>query len=110
MRERLTQLIHAAHMAIADRDDNRDTYTAIADHLIDNGVIVPPVKVGQTVWFPSKYYEKAFPITIERMEIFEEETIMYSDGGTEWYEIDINNTIFLTREAAEAALKAREKQ
>jgi hypothetical protein len=22
----------------------------IADHLLDNGVIVPPVKVGQTVW------------------------------------------------------------
>lgn len=124
MRERLAQLIHDAHMAIADRDDNRDTYTAIADYLLDNGVIAPQVKVGQTVWFIDGGYVKS-----GRKKTYEEyvnegivDNMVIGDKGTpqievctalnEWtmhdLEDDFDKYLFTTREAAEAALKARE--
>lgn len=111
MREQLIQLIKQAHTDFLYRDDDTvSIYEFIADRLIEAGVILPPIRVGQTAWIPSEYYDKAFPITIERMDVYEEEIIMYSDGGSEWYEEDIGKTVFLTREAAEAALEAREKQ
>ena len=80
---------------------------AIADHLLANGVIVPPCKVGDTVWFPSEYYDKPFPINIHRLEVYEEEILMYSDGETEWHFEDIGKTVFLTKAEAEKALAER---
>lgn len=102
MRERLMQLIHDAHMAIADRDDNRDTYTAIADYLLDNGVIVPPVKVGQTVYQTDG--TRIYELTVNggSVLVYDTDSIAFSDEA-------IGKSIFLTREAAEAALKAREQ-
>ncbi len=112
MRERLTQLIHDAHMAIADRDDNRDTYTAIADHLLDNGVIVLPAYIGQTVWIVDEYevledvvYEIGHGTT-QSGEI--KWLFLVEDSSMDFYDSDIGKTVFLTREAAEEAMKARD--
>lgn len=67
-------------------------------------VIEFPCKPGQTLWFPSEYHDSPFPIYITHLEIYEEETIIYSDGGSEWQIEDIGKTIFLTKEEAEQAL------
>ena len=102
MRERLIELIESV------RYWGSGTSAEIADRLLANGVIVPPVKAGQTVWFPSQYYGAPYPITITHLEIYEEETVIYSEGGSEWRDEDIGKTVFLTREEAEKALKEAE--
>ena len=46
MRDRLIELLSTAP---ADFDGNRNVRT-LAEHLLENGVIVPPCKVGETVY------------------------------------------------------------
>lgn len=77
----------------------------LADHLIANGVIVPPCKVGDTVWF------------IRNKEIIETcvEKIILKHGGlyiklccNSMYETTCNSigkTVFLTKDQAEQKLK-----
>lgn len=59
MRKRLIDLLLKSdplHERDLDDDLVEGEVEAIADYLLDNGIIVPPVKVGQTVWVcnPSK--------------------------------------------------------
>ena len=89
-------------------------YGAPADHLLANGVIVLPCKVGDTVWRVRPelcvYREKdACANYCEGFDTFCEEY----EGG-KWIERsrfclsmldDFGKTVFLTREEAEAALK-----
>lgn len=76
----------------------------ITDQLLENGVIVPPVKVGDTV------YHFGYSFDVEKIEILQDETI-YRCGnpGTDDYmafcESDIGKTVFLTKQSAEKALK-----
>lgn len=85
--------------------------------------IVPLVKVGQTVWYLNTRYlmtmnrNTLYKAMINRIYIEKNNSIILSvliknDFGTiEHFGIkDIGKTIFLTREAAEAALKARENK
>lgn len=77
----------------------------LADHLLANGVIVPPVEIGQTVWYIR--YKDVFETRIEK--------IILKHGGLYiklWcnsvYETtcrSIGKTVFLTKEEAEAALE-----
>ena len=81
------------------------TVEYLADYLLANGVIVPPCKLGDTVWF------------IRNNEIIETcvEKIILKHGGlyiklccNSMYETTCNSigkTVFLTREKAEQALK-----
>lgn len=50
MRDRLVELIKEAHDTEDWGIDFFDINGYIADHLLANGVIVPPVKLGQTVY------------------------------------------------------------
>ena len=107
MRDRLIELIGQARAMEASGIQCKVSNGYIADYLLAEGVIVPPCKVGQTVWFPSEYYDGPYPLIITRLEIYEEETILYSEGG-EWHPEDFGKTVFLTREEAEKALAERE--
>lgn len=81
----------------------------LADILLEAGVIVPPVKVGQTVYIIDHIF--ANPAPIERKV----RSIEYTGRGfnftvetlTRWYEYDIGVGVFLTKEAAEQALAER---
>ena len=79
----------------------------IADHLIANGVIVPPVKVGQTVWFiRDKYHNKIEETNVEKV-IVKNGGIYIKLGCNSMYETSCNSigkTVFLTKEEAEKAL------
>ena len=86
-----------------------DKTSILADYLMSNNVVVLPCKVGQVLWFPSEYYNKPYSIFITKAEIYEDETIMYSEGGTEWYDEDIGKTVFLSREETENVLKERKE-
>lgn len=103
MREQLTQLIKQAHTDYLLNDDCAvSIYEFIADRLIENGAILPPVKVGQTVYQTdgTRIYELIVNGVCDI--IYDADAIAFSGDV-------IGERIFLTREAAEAALKAREQ-
>ena len=87
------------------------TLQTIADHLLANGVIVPPVKVGQTVWFiRDKYHNKIEETNVEKV-IVKNGGIYIKLGCNSMYETSCNSigkTVFLTKEQAEKALKESE--
>ena len=94
----------------------------VADYLLANGVIVPPCKVGQTVYIiengdlldiePSvcsvvedEPYEMCYGTT-QSGEL--KWLYLVLETGNDFYDTDIGKTVFLTKEAAEEALKTKE--
>lgn len=78
-------------------DVSKETVTEIAEHLIENGVIVPPCKVRDTIYQTDGV--RIYTSTINKV-IFVTEDIAFDEQA-------INNSIFLTREEAEKALKEK---
>ena len=88
----------------------------LADHLLENGVIVPPVKAGDTIY---EIHERRkggewVKIISERfvhgVEIYAGGCMIARCGSTiSVFLSDIGKTVFLTREEAEKALKEREE-
>ena len=92
-----------------------------ADHLLENGVIVLPVKVGDTVYVKAienfdiiKLKYKIITARVTKF-IFDEFICSFwanSLDGNHCYKIDINDigkTVFLTKEEAEQALRKEDK-
>ena len=90
----------------------------IADHLLANGVILPPCKVGDTVYKISRNKVKACEVVF--IGISKDENCSYFNfvenyaDGTFYksYSMgfgEIGKTVFLTREEAEKALREKEK-
>lgn len=101
-RERLVGLIIEAKRT----DPEAGSFTDyLADYLLEHGVIVPPCKVGDIIYqidgvriYTSTIYEITYT---ENKVIFVTENVVFDERA-------INNSIFLTREEAERALKERE--
>ena len=49
-RKRLVEVLKDGHSLYISRISGKTMYEEIADYLLDNGVIVPPCKVGDTVY------------------------------------------------------------
>lgn len=116
MRDRLIELI----------DDCRtmdgygmDLVEKQANYLLANGVIVPPCKVGDTVYKImdiESVHRQMLELKVLRIEI-EEPTIRFWCQTVKKYrynfdELDIDDfgkTVFLTKDEAEKALKEREQ-
>lgn len=106
MRDRLIGLIEkagteeaydAVFSSIDDLIDMPRGKEYLADYLISNGVIVPPCKVGDKVY------------QTDGVRIYESTIInvVYDTYGIAFDERAIGESIFLTREEAEKALKER---
>lgn len=94
---------------------------ALADHLLADGWIRPPCKVGDTIYLPWEWKDTSGVaiLTVERMSITEAgcsiRTDLWSDDEDYWLAYncgvfrfdDIGKTVFLTREQAERALEER---
>ena len=99
MRDRLVELLNV-DMSGCEGDYAEE----LADHLLKNGVIVLPCKVGDTVYQVDGV--RIYPSTIVEITctasnvIFVTEKIVFDERA-------INSSIFLTREEAERALKER---
>lgn len=118
-RERLIELLKSPHKAeqlrkiganIGKYED--DCIEAmVADFLLANGVIVPPCKVGDTVYRTIGNYcgEKIFKGVVDQISIYnEKETIFWVYGHPLGFGCDdIGKTVFLSREEAEKALAER---
>ena len=99
MRDRLIDLLK---VPIYPRD-GVDPAEVVADYLLDNGVIVLPCKVGDTVYY--RYYggNRVYEGKVTSF-IYNSESGwfgIYYDGGYGTY----GKYVFLTREEAEQALK-----
>ena len=114
MKEKLANLIEASGMV-----EGRSRCEIIAEELLCADVIVPPCKVGQTVFFYTCVCDEAGK---EKFDILEGEVISFSlqreglwaysrykCGLTYWHlvEKDFGKTVFLTKEEAEKALAER---
>lgn len=86
--------------------NTRAFYDQFADYLLANGVIVPPCKVGDTVYETDgiRIYELTIlDISLHRNRpYYETESIDFDDDA-------IGKTIFLTRKEAEKALEEMEE-
>ena len=114
-RERLIELIQNAVGGCA-----RHWAEIIADHLLANGVIVPPCKVGQTVWsvrtvcnIDGTECDEILEGKVHSISTDEKRTWMYMSylGGLNYWHTfdDVGKTVFLAKEEAEQALKEREQ-
>jgi hypothetical protein len=111
MRDRLLHLIHEAEEKFTDRPV-LDIEKFVADHLIENGVIVLPCKVGDTI-----YYLDGSIIVESKVHCisFGGRYGDYKGGQMHIYDSDKDNitvkldnfgkTVFLTKEEAEQKLK-----
>lgn len=128
-RERLIELLEDT-LHEWESDVSVQTLTEIAEHLIENGVIVLPCKVGDTVYIKGKPVKISFlniqneitycvQLDCEKLDCFScpfyEDEVSWEgehDCGTygymEFTESDFGKTVFLTREEAEQALKERD--
>lgn len=128
MRERLVRLIKEAHdgqkYITSDKSIN-----AIADHLIANGVVVPPCKVGDVVYVNPKIWSSWSAINYDNCFIHSEYFLVadvvsiiktrkqnliklkvynrttYTPEYKRYPISSIGKTVFLTKEEAERALK-----
>ena len=81
-----------------------DSVERFADHLLAYGVIVPPCKVGDTVWLV--LFGKIYPHKIKEFQINKFGGFACSSMHFPFQ--DFGKTVFLTKEDAEQALKERE--
>ena len=108
MRDRLTDLLRplVGHRALA-----------VANELVENGVIVPPCKVGDTVWIIYTDTNWRLEIVghhilrgkINAIEITESDGICFETECSTFFPEHIGKTVFFTKEEAEQALKEREQ-
>ena len=103
-RERLKKLLMQKGLGV-------EGATIAADHLISNGVIVPPCKVGDTVYTYGARRVKPWKICFLGVNSRGEYKFHVADEGykhmIEAWNYDIGKTVFLTKEDAEKALKER---
>ena len=102
MKDRLIDLIQKSVNGCA-----RHWAEIIADYLLKNGVILPPCKVGDTVYYLKRNYhthmEKVTSGKVEGITITPNGICLYVD--THANKLPYGKRVFLTSEKAEQALK-----
>lgn len=121
MRERLIELLNNAPEEIflvngVPMGKIHQTAQTIADHLLANGVIVLPYKVGDTVYFViydsviNEWHISAEPVVdVTTKGFYTSGHEGSNENGDLWLWEDVGDGIFFTKEEAEAALAERSK-
>lgn len=109
MRDRLSQLIYNKLSETCRECSSFECTEELTDYLLANGVIVPPCKVGDTVWCIIDGFNRAMEGRVRRFTAYENFINIYC-GINGYYEQnytdkEFGQTIFLTKEEAEKALK-----
>lgn len=101
-RDRLIELVGKAKEEYANDITDHTETDYIVERLLNNGVIVPPCKVEDKVWFVC--FGKIYPHKIKSIEI--SEFGMYANSSSLNFNFEhFGKTVFLTKEEAEAKLK-----
>lgn len=83
-------------------------FQKFADYLLENGVVMLPCKVGDTVYYPYKYHNKVLKHKVKQIIINDKGK--WLDVGVMWFSFeDIGTAVFLTCEEAEKALERSKK-
>lgn len=111
-RDRLIELLD--DMVTQLKNKKSVTTIDIADHLLANGVILPPCKVGQTVWWADIEFEKLLKGKVVSFSLQEEGLwayCQYNCGLNYWHLVSdyFGKTVFLTREEAERKLRKEDE-
>ena len=110
MKDNLQSLIDTFFCSVdIDKFYSQNQKEKLADWLRENGVIVPPCKVGDTVYCDGKYFAShcegkimSFPVNLIETKV---SSIFRGEPDVCFDFEDFGKTAFLTREAAEQALK-----
>lgn len=90
-------------------DVQSETLSQIAEHLIENGVIVLPCKVGQTVYCLIQGFENPLKATVNRITAQVSGVVISCSVlgyfGESYMATDFGKTVFLTKEEAEEKLR-----
>lgn len=125
MKEKLIELLLSAEK-VADEEGfcnchkSRPKAELIADYLIQNGVLVPPCKVGDTVYAFCEMLGTILEYKVVRIELTAIAAIYEAFAYTEEEDVlidtldfeidDIGKTVFLTKEEVENKLKECENE
>lgn len=95
--------------------ENTDSFPfeSVADYLLANGVIVPPCKVGDTVyWISSKNKIRKVEIISILINVSETEYGCWGGDYTPicFHQSDFGKTVFLAKSQAEEALKNEQEK
>lgn len=101
---------------------DEDDIGSLADHLLANGVVVPPCKVGDTVYVINEWEVEETAVFSMKIESVDSGWVVFlkarvtdyaiksKDGYASVFKTFIfGKTVFLTREEAERALKGAKK-
>lgn len=115
MRDRLIELISdMENELLRSYPYTTDEYriACLADHLIENGAILPPCNVGDDIWIVKCYEGKPLGIVKDKVQMigitsrgFHIKARNHHDHNKMYM---LGKTVFLTREDAEKALRERE--
>ena len=113
-RERLIEIIVTAENEVFRAfpyTNSAKRIEMVADYLLENGVIVPPVKEGDTVFYIGKIQCECCKYYIEwDCTSIKCPKQVYSKSFRNQMIKKVGKTVFLTREEAENALKEREQK
>lgn len=111
MRDRLLELIFQGDKKCSEQDC-RDCkhhgnefcgFEHIADYLIENGVVILPCRVGDSIFRVGN--DEIWEWLIERIEIYEDEVVFIDDSENIFTEEYIGDNVFLNKSEAEQKLK-----
>ena len=116
MKKRLLELLDGFR-ELDDTNDGRSWTEHLADYLMENRVIAPPVSVGQVIYslirVDDHWYIEKETVTAIGADKFFFSTIVpadMTDAGDFFYYKAFGIDIFLTREEAEQAIVERSRQ
>lgn len=88
--------------------DDCDYIARATDYLLDNGVILPPCKIGDKVYYICEEFEEYGGNYVSELTITEISNVRFwveNEDENHFRFTDIGKTVFLTREEAEVALE-----
>ena len=108
MRDRLIELIHSIDVMKFPTENFTEH---LADYLIENGAILPPCKAGDKVYFDT--YLHGDSVGVQSHKVINVKYIIITEPskggiGAEIPDWSFGESVFLTREEAEKALRERE--
>ena len=106
-RQRLVELVKSAPYGtgtLGEYFNKSYIENCIVQHLLDNGVIVPPVKVGDTIYYIGGITNRIiYDVTVEEIYFGDAYAFNVSSGYSNF--TLLQSEVYFTREEAEAKLK-----
>lgn len=121
-RNRLIELIDGfvfgTQIAVNSVEWDSTKVKELADYLLANGVIVPPCKVGNYIYYPWHYDDNSGVaiLEVDKIVIKGETLVFILDPESDmpmpcWFSMDdFGKTVFLTKPQAEEALKNEQEK